>query len=128
MFDSVPFQVTLPAADPARARAWYREVLGLDPLEVDDFDGAWYETGGVRFLLYPSEFAGTNQATAASFSPEDFDAAMDALRARGVVFDEFDYEDFKTVDGVLTLPDGRRGAWFRDSEGNILNMISSQAG
>jgi len=124
VFSSVPFHVTLPASDPPRARAWYKEVMGLEPVEVDDFDGAWYETGGVRFLLYPSEFAGSNKATAASFSPDDFDVAMTHLRSKGVVFDEFDYDDFKTIDGVMTLPDGRKGAWFKDSEGNILNIIS----
>jgi catechol 2,3-dioxygenase-like lactoylglutathione lyase family enzyme len=124
MFDSVQFRVTLPASDMARARAWYEETLGLLPVETDVFDGSWYETGGVRFLLYPSGVAGTNEATAASFIPDDFNAAMALLRERGVVFDEFDYDDFKTVNGVLELPDGRKGAWFRDSEGNILNIIS----
>jgi catechol 2,3-dioxygenase-like lactoylglutathione lyase family enzyme len=124
MFDSVQFRVTLPASDMARARAWYEETLGLLPVETDVFDGSWYETGGVRFLLYPSEVAGTNEATAASFIPDDFNAAMALLRGRGVVFDDFDYDDVKTVNGVLELPDGRKGAWFRDSEGNILNIIS----
>jgi catechol 2,3-dioxygenase-like lactoylglutathione lyase family enzyme len=65
MFDSVQFHVTLPASDMTRARAWYEETLGLRPVETDDFDGSWSETGGVRFLLYPSQVAGTNQATAA---------------------------------------------------------------
>jgi catechol 2,3-dioxygenase-like lactoylglutathione lyase family enzyme len=124
MFDSVQFRVTLPAADMDRAKAWYEAKLGLVPVEEDEFDGAWYETGETPFLLYPSEFAGTNQATAASFSFEDFDAAIAELRGRGVTFTEFDYEEFKTVEGVLTLPDGRKGAWFQDSEGNILNIIS----
>jgi catechol 2,3-dioxygenase-like lactoylglutathione lyase family enzyme len=124
MFDSVQFRATLPASDMARARAWYEETLGLVPVETDVFDGSWYETGGVRFLLYPSGVAGTNQATAVSFTSDDFNAAVALLRERGVVFDEFDYDDFKTVDGVLELPDGRKGAWFRDSEGNILNIIS----
>ena len=124
MFDSVQFRVTLPAVDMDRAKAWYEAKLGLVPVEEDEFDGAWYETGETPFLLYPSEFAGTNQATAASFSLEDFDAAIAELRGRGVTFTEFDYEDFKTVEGVLTLPDGRKGAWFQDSEGNILNIIS----
>jgi catechol 2,3-dioxygenase-like lactoylglutathione lyase family enzyme len=124
LFDSVQFRVTLPAADMDRAKAWYAEKLGLRPVEEDELAGAWYETGGVRFLLYASEFAGTNQATAASFSSENFDAAIASLHSRGVIFDEFDFDDFKTIDGVLTLPDGRKGAWFRDSEGNILNIIS----
>jgi catechol 2,3-dioxygenase-like lactoylglutathione lyase family enzyme len=124
MFDSAQFHVTLPAADMTRARAWYEDTLGLRPVETDVFDGSWYETGGMRFLLYPSQAAGTNQATAASFSPDDFDSAMALLRDRGVTFDDFDYGEFKTVNGVLELPDGRRGAWFKDSEGNILNILS----
>jgi catechol 2,3-dioxygenase-like lactoylglutathione lyase family enzyme len=124
MFDSAQFRATLPASDMTRARAWYEETLGLVPVETDVFGGSWYETGGVRFLLYPSGVAGTNQATATSFISDDFNAAMALLRERGVVFDEFDYDDFKTVNGVLELPDGRKGAWFRDSEGNILNIIS----
>lgn len=124
MFDTVEFHATLPVADLERAKSWYEEKLGLSPVEEDDFGGAWYETGGTRFLLYLSGFAGTNQATAASFSFEGFDAAMGVLRSRGVAFDDFDTGDFKTVDGVVALPDGRRAAWFKDSEGNILSILS----
>ena len=124
MFETVEFHATLPAADLERAKLWYEEKLGLRPVEEDVFGGAWYEAGGTRFLLYSSGFAGTNQATAVSFSFEGFDAAMGVLRSRGVTFDEFDYDGFKTVDGVLELPDGRRGAWFKDSEGNIVNILS----
>lgn len=124
MFDTVEFRATLPAADLERAKSWYEEKLGLRPVEEDVFGGAWYETGGTRFLVYASGFAGTNQATAVSFSTDGFDAAMGVLRSRGVTFDDFDLGDFKTVDGVLELPDGRRGAWFKDSEGNILNILS----
>ena len=124
MFDTVEFRATLPAADLERAKSWYQEKLGLRPVEEDVFGGAWFETGGTRFLLYASAFAGTNQATAVSFSFEGFDAAMGVLRRRGVAFDDFDFGDSKTVDGVLELPDGRRGAWFKDSEGNILNILS----
>ncbi len=46
---------------------------------------------------------------------------MAQLRASGVVLEDYDFgEDFRTVDGVLTSPDGNRGCWFKDSEGNIL--------
>ena len=124
MFNDVQLRPTLPAADMARAKAWYAEKLGLQPVEEDEFAGAWYETGGVQFLLYPSGFAGTNKATAALMTVEDFDGATAHLRERGVSFHEFEFEDFKTVDGVITLPDGRRGVWFNDSEGNIINIIS----
>jgi len=125
MFDSIPFQVTLPASDMERAKAWYEAMLGLRPAEEDDDGVAWYDTGGVRFMLYPSEFAGTNQATAASLTTSDFDGALALLRSRGAAFESYDFgDDFRTVDGVLEMPDGRKAAWVKDSEGNTLAITS----
>jgi predicted enzyme related to lactoylglutathione lyase len=76
-------------------------------------------------LLYQSTFAGGNQATAASLSTSDFDAAMVRLRAAGVTFEEYDLGEITTEDGVVTTPDGTRVAWFKDSEGNILSIASA---
>ncbi len=120
---NAPLIASLPASDMARAKAWYQKHLGLTPVEEHAEGAAFYETGGVRFLVYPSSFAGTNQATAAGFAVDDFDAAIGELRASGVTFEDYDFGDeFSTVDGVLTGPDGTRGAWFKDSEGNILGV------
>jgi hypothetical protein len=96
----------------------------LDPVEEDQYAGAHYETGGSRFLLFLSPYAGTNQATAAGFSVDNFDEIVDRLRANGVAFEEVDLGEMgKTVDGVITSPDGTmKAAWFKDSEGNILSV------
>ncbi len=119
--------VTLPAADLDRAKAWYSQVLGLEPVEIEPMGEVWYEIGGSRFMVYASQFAGTNQATAAGLMVDDFAATSAELRARGAIFEDYDFgEDFHTVDGIMTLPNGRKGAWFRDSEGNILGL--SEAG
>ena len=121
MFNGLSLHAMLPASDYERAKAWYADKLGLTPVEEVENEGAWYETGSVRFLLYPSTFAGTNQATAASFTTDDFDSAVAQLRSNGVTLEDYDFgEDFRTVDGVRTSPDGNRGCWFKDSEGNIL--------
>ncbi len=120
MFNDLAMHATIPASDYERAKAWYADKLGISPAEEQEDQGAWYETGGQRFLLYPSAFAGTNQATAASFTAEDFDAAIAHLRGAGVTFEEYDFDEFKTEDGVFTTPDGGKAAWFKDSEGNIL--------
>ena len=118
-----PLYAALPASDIARAKEWYHQRLGLAPTEESPGGGLFYETGGTRFTIYPSAFAGTNQATAAGFSVDDFDAAISELRSNGVVFEEYDLgEDLKTVDGIATTPDGNRIAWFKDSEGNILGI------
>lgn len=115
---------SLPASDIDRARAWYEKSLGVKPTMVDGDGSAYvYELGESGFVLYPSEFAGTNQATAAGIIVEDFDEASAALRAAGVTFEDYDFGDeFRTVDGILTDATGFRGAWFKDSEGNIIGM------
>lgn len=116
---------TLPAADLDRAKAWYADKLELKPVEVRETGESWYEIGGTKFLLYGSQFAGTNQATAAGFVVDDFDSAVAELKGRGVVFEDYDFgEELKTVDGVFTAPDGFKGAWFKDSEGNIIAVTN----
>lgn len=129
MLSNRPLLATLPAADLARAKEWYRDKLDLKPVEEDESGaGLWYETGGNRFLVYRSDFAGSNQATAAGWQVDDVAAAVAELRSRGVTMEEYDFgedyfgEPMKTVDGILTLPDGRKAAWFKDSEANILSV------
>ena len=110
----------VPASDLERAKTWYAEKLGMDPARQDP-GGLVYESGkGTGFMVYESQFAGTNQATAMGWQVVDFDAEMAELRRRGVTFEDYDFPGIKTDNGVMTLPDGTRGAWFKDSEGNIL--------
>ncbi|MFP3915616.1 MAG: VOC family protein [Actinomycetota bacterium] len=124
MLENTPLRPALPASDVERAKKWYSEKLGLEPKSDTQFGSLLYETGGSEFLVYQSEHAGTNQATAAGFMVANFDEVIDDLRSRGVEFDEVDFGEMgKTVDGVITSPDGTmKGAWFRDSEGNILAL------
>ncbi|HEX6300301.1 MAG TPA: VOC family protein [Acidimicrobiia bacterium] len=133
-FEMIP---QLAASDVARARDWYREQLGVEPVlanqepyhsgqAIDADTELFYDTGSAKFGVYRSDNAGTNLATAARLVVDDFDAAHAQLVSRGVVFEEYDLdEDFRTVDGVLVSPDGEKTCWFKDSEGNILAMGSS---
>lgn len=132
----------LPATDIQRARAWYKEKLGLDPVTVggEPFDPdaepsdheLFYDTGTAQFGVYESEHAGNNLATAARLVTSDFDAAHAELAANGVVFEEYEIEgnfhdDEGTpyfLNGALISPDGEKTAWFKDSEGNILAIGS----
>ena len=119
------FAATLPASDIERAKAWYAKVLQLEPAEITEDGSARYDIGGSTFMVYSSEFAGTNQATAAAIGVEDVEATVAELRSRGAVFENYDFgEDFRTVDGILTSPSGRKMAWLKDSEGNILGIAT----
>lgn len=115
----------LPASDLARARAFYRDKLGLEPENPEASDNLMYKCGnGTGFLLYETPNAGTAKNTQLGFQSTDLDRDMADLRERGVVFEEYDMPGLKTENGVATLPDGERGAWFLDSEGNILSIAT----
>ena len=121
MFADLPLQPRLPASDLARARAWYRDKLGLTPAS-DDQAGLWFQTGGQWFLVYETPHAGTAQNTAAGWTVPDLVATMATLRVRGVTFEDVDMGGgFKTVNGLLEIGPVKV-AWFKDSEGNTIEL------
>jgi catechol 2,3-dioxygenase-like lactoylglutathione lyase family enzyme len=116
---------TLAVKDLAAARRFYEDVLGLGVAEENE-GGILYSAGSGSVFVYPSSFAGTNQATAATWMlPADaFDGELSTLRANGVQFQTFEMEDLTWDDGVASMPDGSRSAWFADPDGNILNIAA----
>ncbi len=113
----------IPAKDFARAKAWYADKLGLTPVEEMGEGGAAYLLGGgTRAFLYTTQFAGTAQHTLLSFDTPDLAADMKGLRARGVVFLDYDLPGLKTENGVATFGPVKN-AWCKDSEGNILGFV-----
>ncbi|MEO5985954.1 MAG: VOC family protein [Candidatus Limnocylindria bacterium] len=122
MLNDFPLSARLPATDVARARAWYEEKLGLVPTRDDEMGGFWYLTGGAWFYLYATPSAGTAQNTAAGWQVDDIQAVMDEIRSRGVAFEEYDFGEMgSTVGGLMTTPFGK-AAWFKDSEGNTIEL------
>lgn len=109
----------IPVADLDRARKFYEEKIGLTPREVYA-GGVIYDCGGGSWVfMYPSPGAGTSKASTAFWDVENVEAEVAELRARGVVFEEYDMPGLKTVDGIAT-GGGAKTAWFKDSEGNIM--------
>lgn len=119
----------LPAKDLARARKFYSEKLGLEPVEERP-GGLRYRCGSSSFFaLFESAGAASGTHTQMAWEVTDLDATVSALRSRGVVFEEYDLPGLETVNGVATIqwnyPSkgvGERGAWFRDSEGSLLGL------
>jgi catechol 2,3-dioxygenase-like lactoylglutathione lyase family enzyme len=109
---------TLPVSDMNRAMTWYREKLGLTPKE-EDANGAYYETGGARWALFPTPYAGTAKNTQMEWRVKDARAVVAELKSKGVTFETFEMEGIEW-DGDVATMGGYRGAWFKDSEGNTL--------
>lgn len=118
----------LPAQDLDRARAWYRDKLGLEPSETRE-GGLLYRMGNGEFALFESSGAPSGHHTQMGFEVDDIRVAVAEMQARGVVFEEVEIPGLRTVDGVVEIPGnypskgrGEFGAWFRDSEGNMLGL------
>jgi predicted enzyme related to lactoylglutathione lyase len=118
----------LPAQDLGRARAFYAEKLGLEPAQ-ERRGGLLYRLAGGEFALFESAGAPSGQHTQLAFEVEDIEAVVAKLRGRGVVFESYDFPGLTTVDGIVDIDGnypskgtGERGAWFRDSEGNLLGI------
>jgi catechol 2,3-dioxygenase-like lactoylglutathione lyase family enzyme len=118
----------LPAQDLERARGWYREKLGLEPVE-ERAGGLRYRCGDSYFVVFASAGTPSGTHTQAGWTVDDIEEAVAFMRARGVVFEEYDLPGFRTVDGIADIEGnypsvgrGERGAWFRDSEGNLLGL------
>ena len=107
-----------------RAKGFYEGTLGLRKGEMDDPAGVLYVCGGgSQVLVYQSQYAGTNEATAASWQVEDLDGEIDALKTKGVTFEEYDMPGI-TREGAVHSMGELRAAWFKDPDGNILNLSS----
>src|SRR5947209_15938923 len=118
----------LPAQDLERARAFYRDKLGLEPVEE--------RTGGLRYVCGPTEFhlfssagAPSGASTQMAFEVENLETTLAYLRARGVVFERFAMPGFETRSDTVTAPDnypskgtGEIGTFFYDSEGNLIGI------
>jgi len=128
MLENSDAATRLPAQDLERARRWYAEKLGLEPVEERP-GGLRYRCGNSYFALFASAGAPSGTHTQMGWEVADIEAAVAALRARGVVFEEYDLPGLATVEGIADIEGnypskgtGERGAWFRDSEGNLLGM------
>ena len=119
----------LPAQDLARAKSFYRDKLGLTPSEERP-GGLRYQCGNGWFSLFESAGAPSGNHTQLAWEVDDVHATVAQLRARGVVFEEYDLPGLKTANSIAEVAGhypsrggvGEKAAWFRDSEGNLLGI------
>jgi catechol 2,3-dioxygenase-like lactoylglutathione lyase family enzyme len=121
MLSEYPNHAALPATDLERAKRFYADQLGLTP-ESEGPDGLFYRCGGTtRFLVFPSGGTAGGTHTQMTWNTPDIEAVVADLKARAVVFEEYDSPEVKTINSVATLGQSK-GAWFKDSEGNLLAL------
>jgi predicted enzyme related to lactoylglutathione lyase len=124
----------LPAQDLGRAKAFYIEKVGLQAVEshfLEASDGRVGLTVGDRvnqLFVYPARARSSGEFTQAVIQVTDVRAAVEEMRGRGVEFEEYDTPETRTENGIARTPDGGEGAWFKDSEGNLVGVVRALAG
>jgi catechol 2,3-dioxygenase-like lactoylglutathione lyase family enzyme len=115
----------LAVKDLQAAKNFYEQTLGLSQMQGSDEGGILYKTGSSQVFVYQSSFAGTNQATAVAFGVgDDLQKVIDDLKAKGVTFEHYQNIPNVKLEGDIHVSGDLRSAWFKDPDGNIINLIN----
>jgi catechol 2,3-dioxygenase-like lactoylglutathione lyase family enzyme len=106
------------------AKRFYQNTLGLAQVSVEGQEAIVFKSGNSTVIVYRSQYAGTNQATAMTWVVgEDIEEVVQQLKAKGITFEHYDMPGV-TREGDIHVAGDMKVAWFKDPDGNILNIVS----
>jgi catechol 2,3-dioxygenase-like lactoylglutathione lyase family enzyme len=114
---------TIAVSDLSRAKQFYEGKLGFSPLRSEEKSVLNYKSGKSTFMVYVSEYAGTNRATTVTWIVDDAEEVARALKAKGVAFEHYDLPGV-TRKGDVHYAGKIKNVWFKDPDGNILAVVS----
>src|SRR5262245_17218707 len=109
---------TIAVKDLAVARKFYEGTLGLKVEDDKGTEAHIYRSGETRLIVYRSQFAGSNKATALNFIVgAQIDKIVKGLGDRGVAFEHYDMPGVQW-EGDVMVGGPMKAAWFKDPDGN----------
>ena len=106
------------------ARKFYEDTLGLKPIDAEGEELIVFKSGNSTLNVYRSQYAGTNRATAVTWViGEEVEGVVRGLKAKGVAFEHYDMPGMKR-EGDVHVAGDMKVAWFKDPDGNILNIVN----
>lgn len=114
---------TVPVRNIEAARKFYEGTLGLKQTRSEEPGVLGYKSGKASVLVYESQYAGTNKATAVTWAVEDLEGVVRDLKAKGIRFEHYDMPG-TTRKGDVHGTGKTKAAWFKDPDGNILALVS----
>ena len=114
---------TIAVKNLAAARKFYEGKLGFKAVHTEGDQAVDYKSGKSQVLVYQSQYAGSNKATAATWTVSDIEGLVKDLKAKGIAFEHYDMPGV-TRKGDIHLAGHLKNAWFKDPDGNILALVS----
>ena len=106
------------------AKKFYEDILGLTQVGAEGQELIVFKSGNSTINVYRSQYAGTNKATAVTWVVGgEMEGVVQQLRTKGVAFEHYDMPDM-TREGDIHVAGTMKVAWFKDPDGNILNIVS----
>lgn len=112
---------TLAVKNLDRAKKFYEQTLGLTKLDENP-GGVMYKSGNSQLFVYPSDFAGTNKATSASWETKNIEKTVEELKSKGITLEHYDDLEGVTRQGDIHIMGPMKAVWFKDPDGNIFNV------
>jgi catechol 2,3-dioxygenase-like lactoylglutathione lyase family enzyme len=116
-----PVVAFVPTRDPDRARAFYRDLLGLRlTAELLPF-ALVFDAHGIMLRITVVKELTPPPYTSLGWEVPNIEEAVATLTQKGVKFERYPN---MTQDerGIWAAPGGSRVAWFRDPDGNTLSL------
>ncbi len=124
MLGSKETMATVAVKDLDTAKRFYEGTLGLKLAAQQDSEALTYQAGNAKILVYRSQYAGSNKATAATWViGNDIEKVVQSLRGKGVAFEHYNLPGL-TLKGDIHEGGGLKAAWFKDPDGNIHALVS----
>jgi catechol 2,3-dioxygenase-like lactoylglutathione lyase family enzyme len=124
MLEAKDAAATIAVRDLNAAKKFYEGTLGLKRIDAQEPEAVTYKSGSSKILVYRSQYAGTNKATAATWGVGgDIEKVVQELKAKGVSFEHYDMPGM-TRKGDVYVADKMKAAWLKDPDGNILALVS----
>ena len=124
MLGNIDACANLAVKDLTAARNFYEGTLGLTQVDSEGDELVVYRSGKTTLNVYTSREAGTNKATAVTWAVGDqVEDVVRALKAKGVAFEHYDMPDMR-LQGDVHVAGDMKVAWFKDPDGNILNIVN----
>jgi catechol 2,3-dioxygenase-like lactoylglutathione lyase family enzyme len=107
-----------------RAKKFYEDTLGLTQIGSEGQEAIAFKSGNSTIIVYQSQYAGTNKATAVTWVVgQDVEGFVQQLKGKGIAFEHYDMPGV-TRNGDIHVAEDMKVAWFKDPDGNILNIVN----
>jgi catechol 2,3-dioxygenase-like lactoylglutathione lyase family enzyme len=111
-----------PTTVPAKARAFYEDVLGLRLVADEAPFALVFDANGTMLRVTTVHELSPHPFTVLGWHVEAIESTVEQLTAAGVVFLRFPGMNDKDPLGIWTSPSGARIAWFHDADKNVLSL------